>query len=276
MQESKKTYKKGDLVKICTNKCNIHLMEMFGHCEFNPDEITADEYTALITAVIGNGQCYSVTLFTGYGECYHVIDNEEIIGPASIDELPEDKRDKAIWKNPIDEIKFESELYSDNGLKPNTRRISLAVAAVSNLHPEGTIRVVEMSPSQSFLREAIYKDMDNTLAKSNNLSDERRVELEKSKKNLLKWFDTLRFEEHYEYHIGVDELNCKAYEKPATISYYIVAVNSAGTKAFVMKDRNDQSLFFDYLGPDFKNIFLEASHFKSECIKSNDMPRRRK
>ena len=267
MQESKKTYKEGDLVKICTNKCNVHLMEMFGHCEFNPDEITADEYIALITAVIGNEQCYSVTIFTGYGECYHIIDDEEIIGPASIDELPEDKRDKAIWKNPINEIMFESELYSDNGLKPNTRRISLAVAAVSNLHPEGTIRVVEMSPSQSFLREAIYKDMDNTLAKCNNLSDERRVELKKSQKNLLKWFDTLRFEEHYEYHIGLDELNCKVYKEPATISYYIVAVNSAGTKAFVMKDRSDQSLFFDYLGPDFKNIFFEAEHFKSECIK---------
>ena len=186
MQESKKTYKEGDLVKIRTNKCNVHLMEMFGHCEFYPDEITADEYIALITAVIGNEQCYSVTIFTGYGECYHVIDNEEIIGPASIDELPEDKRDKTIWENPIDEIMFESELYTDNSLKPNTRRISLAVAAVSNLHPEGTIRVVEMSPSQSFLREAIYKDMDNTLAKSNNLSDERRGELKKSQKNLLK------------------------------------------------------------------------------------------
>ena len=47
----------------------------------------------------------------------------------------------------------------------------------------------------------------------------------------------------------------------------MVAVNSAGTKAFVMKDRSDQRLFFDYLGPDFKNILFEASHFKSECIK---------
>ena len=55
-----------------------------------------------------------------------------------------------------------------------------------------------MTPSQSFLREAIYKDLDNALAKSKNLSDERRVELKKSQKNLLKWFDTLRFEEHYE------------------------------------------------------------------------------
>ena len=162
---------------------------------------------------------------------------------------------------------FESELYTNSGLKPKTIRISLAVVAVSNLHPEGTIRVVEMSPSQSFLRKAIYKDVDNALAKSNNLSDERRVELEKSKENLMKWFDTLCFEEHYEYHIGVDESNCEVYEEPESISYYMVAVNSAGTKAFVMKDRSDQSLFFDYLGPDFKNIFLEASHFKRECIK---------
>ena len=80
-------------------------------------------------------------------------------------------------------------------------------------------------------------------------------------------FDTLRFKEHYEYHIGVDESNGKVYEEPETISYLMVAVNPAGTKAFVMKDRNDQSLFFDYLGPDFKNIFFEADHFKSECIK---------
>lgn len=267
VQKRNRLYKEGDLVKIRTNKCNVHLMEMFGHCQFNPDEITCSEYIALITAVIENGGKYSVTIFAPHGECYYVINDEEIIGPASIDELPEEKRAKAIWKNPIDEIMFESELYSDNGLKPNTRRISLAVAAVSNLHPEVTIRVVEMSPSQSFLREAIYKDVDNTLAKSDNLSDERRAELDKSKENLLKWFDKLHFEEHYEYHIGVDESNCKAYEEPETLSYYMVAVNFAGTKAFVMKDRSDQSLFFDYLGPDFKNIFFEASHFKSECVK---------
>jgi hypothetical protein len=31
--------------------------------------------------------------------------------------------------------------------------------------------------------------------------------------------------------------------------------------SFVMTDRSDQSLFNDYLSPDFKNIFLEASHF---------------
>ena len=53
MNENNMIYKEGDLVKVTTNKCNIHLMEMFGHCQFNPDEITHGEYIALITTVIG-------------------------------------------------------------------------------------------------------------------------------------------------------------------------------------------------------------------------------
>ena len=265
MQKKDKMYKEGDLVRIRTNKCNVHLMEMFGHCEFNPDVITADEYIALITAVIRNGQCYSVTIFAPHGECYYVIENNEIIGPANIDDLPESKRDKANWKNPIDDISFTASKEMYEGLSSNTKRLSLALAAVGNLNPEGIIRVVEMSPSQSFLREAIYGDIDKAWESCNNLSKERRAELEKRKGILMKWFDSLQFEEHYEYHIGVDELCCKAYEDPDNMEYYIVAVNEEGSKAYVMKTRADQNLFFNYLGPDFKNMHLETHHFCNEC-----------
>lgn len=102
MNKLTKTYKEGDLVKIRTNKCNVHLMEMFGHSQFNPDEISDSEYIAIITAVIENGAHYSVTIFTPYGKCYHVIDEEEVLGPSSVDDLPEGKRENSRWSNPIE------------------------------------------------------------------------------------------------------------------------------------------------------------------------------
>ena len=260
-------YKEGDLVKVRTNKCNIHLMEMFGHCQFNPDEITHGEYIALITAVIGNGGKYSVTIFAPHGECYHVIDKDEILGLSSIDELPDDKRELAKRKSPIEDILYiSSEHDIPNGLSPTTKGLSLAIVAVNNLHSGGKIRVVEMSPRQSFLRAAIYKSLADDLAQA-NLSVERQKELEERKEYLIRWANCLHFEEHYEYHIGIDKSDGDVYDEPKEMSYYIVAVNEDSTKAFVMETRDDQNCFFNYLGPDFKNLYLEANIFRNECDK---------
>ena len=267
MNEGNKTYKEGDIVKIRTNKCNIHLMEMFGHCQFNPDEISYSEYIALITAVIENGAYYSVTIFAPHGECYHVIKEEEILEPSSIDDLPKEKREMSSWRSPIKRISYNA--LGQNllrGLPLDTKRISLAIAAVNHLHSEGKIRVVEMPPSQSFLRAAINKNLDVALAQS-NLSGKRQKELEERKKRLARWANTLHFEEHYEYHIGVDKSDREAYEEPNGMVYYIVAVNEDATKAFVMGTRDEQNDFFNYMGPDFKNLYIEANIFRNDCIK---------
>ena len=267
MNENNMIYKEGDLVKVRTNKCNIHLMEMFGHCQFNPDEITHGEYIALITTVIGNGGKYSVTIFAPHGECYHVIDYNEIMGPSCIDDLPEEKRELAQWKNPVEKISYVASGHDmPSGLSPTTKRISLAIASVNNLYSDGKIRVVEMSPRQSFLRAAIYKSLADDLAQA-NLSVERQKELEERKEHLIRWANTLHFEEHYEYHIGFDKSDGEAYEEPYDMVYYVVAVNQDATKAFVMETRDDQNCFFNYLGPDFKNLYLEASIFHNECTK---------
>ena len=267
MKENNKVYKEGDIVKIRTNKCNVHLMEMFGHCKFHPDEISSDDYVALITAVIGNGVHYSVTIFTPYGECYHVIDNDEILEPSDVDELPEDKRELAQWKNPVEEISYTASGQAmPSGLSPDVKRLSLAVAAVNQLHPEGKIRVVELSPRQSFLRAAIYKGIDDALAQA-NLSSERQKELEERKKLFVRWANTLHFEEHYQYHVVIDKSNREPYEEPDDMAYFIVAVNEAANKAFVMGTGDDQDLFFDYMGPDFKELYMEANFFRDKCNK---------
>lgn len=267
MNKGNKTYKEGDLVKIRTNKCNVHLMEMFGHCQFNPDEISHSEYIALITAVIENGAYYSVTIFAPHGECYHVIDEEEVLGPSSVDDLPKEKREISRWRSPIEKISYNvlgQDLLS--GLSLNTKRMTLAIAAVNHLHSEGKIRVVKMAPSQSFLRAAINKNLDVALAQS-NLSGKRQKELEEKKEQLAQWANSLHFEEHYEYHIGVDKSDREAYEEPNGLVYYIVAVNEDATKAFVMGTRDEQNDFFNYMGPDFKNLYIEANIFRNDCKK---------
>lgn len=267
MNKGNKTYKEGDLVKIRTNKCNVHLMEMFGHCQFIPDEISYSEYIALITAVIENGAYYSVTIFAPHGECYHVIKEEEIWGPSSVNDLPKEKREMSKWRSPIERISyntFEQDLLS--GLSLNTKRMTLAIAAVNHLHSKGKIRVVELAPSQSFLREAINKNLDVALAQS-NLSAKRQKELEERKEQLARWANSLHFEEHYEYHIGVDKSDREAYEEPNGLEYYTIAVNEDATKAFVMGTKDEQNDFFNYMGPDFKNLYIEANIFCNNCKK---------
>ena len=254
-----KAYKEGDLVKIRTNKHSVHLMEMFGHCQFHPDEISASEYVARIRSVIGNGACYSMILFTSVGKCYDIIDKDEILGMASADDLAKNGVDGAEWRNPVDRICYKiPDEAMPVGLTDNAKRLSLVIAAVEKLHPNEMIRMVEMSPNQSFLRSAIYDKVDKAI-NDNSLSAERREQMKERTDGFIRWAETLCFEEHYEYHVGVDKSNNEVHKEP-DLSYYMVAVNANGSKAYVMETGNDQCLFYDYLGPDFQNLSLELFH----------------
>jgi len=51
------------------------------------------------------------------------------------------------------------------------------------------------------------------------------------------------------------------------LEYYIIAVNEDATKAFVMGTKDEQNDFFNYMGPDFKNLYIEANIFCNDCKK---------
>ena len=150
-----------------------------------------------------------------------------------------------------------------DGLSPNSKRLLLAIAAVNEKHPDGVIRVVEMAQSQAFLRVAIKDKVDQALEECGKISVKRRKALEEKKDLMEHWVESLRFEEHYEYHVGVNSLG----EDSGVMMYYMVAVNKEGTRAFVMKTREEQDLFFKYLGPDFQNMYMETKFFIDECRK---------
>ena len=53
-------YKKNDIIRFMTNQPRVHALEMFGHCEFNPDEIEKEEYIGRIKSVVADGASYVV------------------------------------------------------------------------------------------------------------------------------------------------------------------------------------------------------------------------
>lgn len=59
------TYKKNDIVHFKSNQPNVHLMEMFGHCRFNPKSIKKTEFISCIKSAIGDKVhgigCYMIT-----------------------------------------------------------------------------------------------------------------------------------------------------------------------------------------------------------------------
>ena len=73
-------YKKNDIVKIITNQPGVHVMEMFGHCEFNPEEIEPSEYIARVKSVIADGKAYVVSVISDWGGHVCILNPEEITG----------------------------------------------------------------------------------------------------------------------------------------------------------------------------------------------------
>ncbi len=50
--------RKNDVIRFMTRDPQVHLIEMFGHCEFNPEEIGREEYVGRIKSVIGDGESF--------------------------------------------------------------------------------------------------------------------------------------------------------------------------------------------------------------------------
>ena len=73
-------YKKNDIIRFMTNQPGVHALEMFGHCEFNPDEIEKEEYIGRIKSVVANGASYVVSTISPRSSSICIADAEEVLG----------------------------------------------------------------------------------------------------------------------------------------------------------------------------------------------------
>lgn len=256
------TYKKNDIVRILTNQPDVHLMEMFGHCDFKPEEITPKEYIARVKSVIADGKAYIVSVISFLGFVC-IVSPEEILGQLKESDLTEEQRMKYHERTHLDapNVYDNDPSWLDKSLSVEEKCKAVARKAMAELFPEEKITEIEMD--DGFLLRNYINDLDRCLEQSEKrLTKRKQARLRKKRDNLESWFKKMRFKEYYAVKVGVTT-PFKASETVTT--FWLIAIDLNFEEVSIMRDDTERTHFYLSLGAEHDNLYHAKMDFAREC-----------
>lgn len=255
-------YKKNDIVKIVTNQPGVHLMEMFGHCAFNPEEIEPREYMARIKSVIADGGAYVVTVISAPRGFVCILDPEEIIGRVNESELTQEQlvfcRERCHLDAP--NVYDNDPSWLDESLSAEEKCKAVAGKAMAVLFPDEEVVAIERDGG--FLLRNYLEDLDDCLKRS---GEGKKSSLRKKRDELESWFRKMRFKEYYAVKVAV---RCPATEEDVRMvtKYWLVAIDLHYEEVSIMRDGTERNQFFLSLGAEHDRLWHAKIDFAYECM----------
>ena len=285
MAMDKTTYHFKDIIAFRTNQPQAHVMEMFGHQPFDPNDIEKEEYVGWIKTVISDKE-YLVATISPLSNFVCLINSEDIVRRVEASELTKEQREG------IHEFYMAPNVYVNSGKEASWEGKSIdekcchiARKAMNALFPDDKIVTVSFTESD-FIKEKtindLYWSLDNfAIAKS----EEHKQELRKKADEFAAWFRTLRFKEYYSVTVGVrgdgplpeymtemnkqiaEDIGCdmSAFENSHITNMYLVAIDKNFEEVSIMRDRKERSAFFLSLGPEYDLLWNAKIGFAQEC-----------
>ena len=284
-------YKKNDIVRIITNQPGVHVLEMFGHCEFNPDEIAPEEYIGRVKSVIDDGRAYIVSVISEMGGGFVCILNpDEIAGQLEESELTEDQRKRYHERCHLDapNVYDNDPSWLNGSLSVEEKCEAVARKAMAELFPDE--KVYEVKMNSGFLLENYIKDLDDCLeSHGKEWSKRKETKLRKKRDELESWFRKMRFKEYYAVYVGVqhpateediktskltyDTLARKfgepeqPFEAPKTVTnYWLVAIDLHFEEVSIMRDGTERNHFFLSLGVEHDKLYHAKIDFAMQVF----------
>jgi len=256
------TYKKNDIVRIITNQPDVHLMEMFGHCDFKPEEITPKEYIARVKSVIADGKAYIVSVISYWGSVC-ILNPDEIIGQLKESELTEEQRMQYHERTHLDapNVYDNDPSWLDKSLSVEEKCKAVARKAMAELFPEEKITEIEMYEG-FFLRNYI-NDLNRCMEQAGNGKNKEELARLRTKRDKLEsWFKKMRFKEYYAVKVGVTT-PLKASETVTT--FWLIAIDLNFEEVSIMRDSTERTHFYLSLGAEHDNLYHAKMDFAREC-----------
>lgn len=282
-------YKKNDIIKIITNQPRVHLMEMFGHCKFNPDEIEPKEYIARVKSVIADAKSYVVAVISDWGGHICILNPDDIIGQLQESELTEAQRKKYHERCLLDapNVYDNDPSWLATSMSVDEKCEAVARKAVSELFPGAIIRGVEKD--RGFFLANYINDLDDCLETTKGKSKKKLAKLKEKRDKLESWFRKARFKEYYAVTVGVEQpateediemerfshdAICKyvgktdlPFEPPKTVvRNWLVAIDLHFEEVSIMRDESERTHFFLSLGVEHQNLYHAKVDFAIECV----------
>lgn len=283
----KVTYHFKDIIAFRTNQPQVHLLEMFAHEPYNPNDIKKEEYIGWIKSVISE-DVYLIATISPMADFVCLANSEDIVRKVEEDELTEEQREGLHEFYMAPNVYLNTADDKEDGYSIYARCCHIARKAMRALYPNDEIKEVSFTESDFIkinLIDGLYQSLKNIAI---DASEERKRELRDKADKLASWFETLRFKEYYTIEIGVrgdgpmpesmkemyfqaaNHYGCDISEEEIDnvgfISYYKVTIDKNFEEVSIMRNSSERSAFYLSLGPEYDLLWNAKIGFAYECI----------
>lgn len=295
-------YRKDDIALFMSNEPGVHLMEMFGHCEFNPDDIKSEEHLGRVKYVIGNGEAYLMTTLPAQnsaGGFICVADASDMIRKVDPEALTEEQKRGYLSRTSCYEAP-NVYMNDPSSVRTEGRTVAeiceeVALKAVRVLFPESNAEGAQYQEDSWFRKENLLNGFTQTMELFSGHRSRKECEsLAKQSDKLRQWCSSKRFKEFHMVNVGIEEPaseenyiifrnvfeaivksigkrgdNFQHNEQHIQTVNWIVAVDMNYEEVSIMRDITERSAFFMSLGPEFDQIREAQASFRDACIGRN-------
>lgn len=275
--------RKNDVIRFMTRDPQVHLIEIFGHCEFNPEEIGREEYVGRIKSVIGDGESFLMSTLSPMPGFLCIADASDVLGRVDLSELSEEELSQ--YKDRVERMEapnvYENEPSASDSGKSVAQLCEEATRnAVKALFPDQEVACVRKDGEYGMMCRAWYIDaMDHFLQ---DVKGKARRRLEEKRNRLAEGFARARFKEYYSVTIVIerpaDERDMEflhAFDDVADWpeegetqmiqEFWLAAVDHNFEEVSIMRGIDERSDFFRSLGPEYDDMDKAFSAFRQEC-----------
>lgn len=251
--------KKDDIIKFMTRDPQLHVMEILGIEDINPEGIEKEEYSGRVKAVIDDGKSFLVTTLSPAGGYICIADAGDVIRKMNLEELSSEELSEYNDSN----TRFESpNTYINNLVFPDEASVEdrckiAAERAIMALFPDTDIEAVMMDNVSFYTHEAFLARLGFFIGL---ISDEQRKrEMTEIMDKLVKQVDNARFKEYYEVDVLVKK------DDTAFVGW-TVAIDKGFKEACIMRNAKERSDFMYSLGPEYFDLVDACNMFRRKCI----------
>ena len=289
-------YKKNEVVRFTSNQPDVHLQEMFGGTTFNPDDIEPREWVGRVKSVIDDGSAYVVSTLSPANGFICIINADEIIGQVALSDLDEDER-RAYNQRPesheAPNVYDNDPSWLEGAMTLEEKCRAVAARAMAALFPESVVKEYSVSGIYDICKERYIETLDSSLANADTKPKKRRDELKRMRDKLAAECRKMRFKEYYIILAGVEEdaeEDDLQFEKvvhemlanqfgqeeadkahdvnPKKVCHrWWVAIDKNFEEVSIMRNIQERSRFFMFLGAEHQKIDHARTQFAYDCLK---------
>lgn len=254
-----KKYTKGDYVEFLTNQPDVHLNEMFGYNNLEPDDFEKKKHIGFIRSVIDNETYLTTTIrpIEGFNcivskdDVLRIVDKNEL----TAEELSHTMPDHAAVPNTYIKNK------EVEGTTIEEKCINLGKEAMAHLFPDDEVESFEFISSDFMKKDIVEKLAQSILFFCKDA--ENITELYKEKDKIASFIESSKFKEYYELRVNVYD----PYEEDhSAVNCYYMAVDLQFKEAVLMRSMDDHPKFALSLGPGYDAAMSWRNHFRKKLM----------